>query len=280
MSQSDSNPSPTSLSSSENSLDEKHLFNKTFTDHAQPLLPMVQNDIEQTSARLANGAPLGLFGFAIVSILAAVHKLSSSSSTDTLFFVVAFFLGGSAQFVASIVQFINQNPHSGTTFMVYGLHWTGQGIIMLLNHLNFTSFPTTNHRVLALTYYTLLTVVTIILFIPATKMNRVLSVTLFFVILAFGFHVPAVYDVRPAEISSAISAIIASCLALYMALAELVNYQWHEEVLTLLPFAIKAAKEKKKQELQKILYIPVQFHQYTGESKRNENVEKLCEVPL
>lgn len=282
MSLSDTSSSPTCFSASGNSiLNQKQLFDRaSSTDHEKPLLPIVYNDIKQRSARLANGAPLGLFGFAIVSILAAVHKLSSSSSPDTLFFVVAFFLGGTAQFIASLIQFINQNPHGGTTFMVFGLHWTGQAIIVLLNHLNTVTFPTPNHRVLALTYYTLLTVVSIILLIPATKMNRVLSVALFFVIFAFGFDVPAVYDIRPAEILSAISAIIASCIALYMALAELVNYQWHEEVLTLLPVTMKQTEEKQEHELQKILYIPVQFSQYMEETKESENMDKIDDVPL
>lgn len=67
---------------------------------------------------LGNPSPLGLFGFAIVTAVSGVTKLSTdpSSRIDGLFAVVALFVGGAAQAIAGILQYFKGHTHSATIF--------------------------------------------------------------------------------------------------------------------------------------------------------------------
>ncbi|KAI0566270.1 Acetate transporter GPR1/FUN34/SatP [Gracilaria domingensis] len=188
---------------------------------------------------IANPAPLGLLGFAAVSILAAIPKLEDrAKNTSQLIFVVAFFLGGLAQVIAALLEFTCNHLHAASTFALFGLHWSAQAILILSKTLSFSSFtPIDSHD--AAVYYTILTVATVMLFVPSLRMNRVLSVALFFVIFAFGFDVPAAFGHHWAEVGSGVAAIAASILAMYMAFVEFVNEAWDKQLLSVFPVDTK-----------------------------------------
>eukprot|EP00178_Gracilaria_changii_P008487 TRINITY_DN25793_c0_g2_i1.p1 TRINITY_DN25793_c0_g2~~TRINITY_DN25793_c0_g2_i1.p1 ORF type:complete len:261 (+),score=38.29 TRINITY_DN25793_c0_g2_i1:95-784(+) len=184
---------------------------------------------------IANPAPLGLLGFAVVSILAAVPKLENrTSDKSALIFVVAFFLGGLAQVIASLLEFACNHLHAASTFALFGLHWSAQGILIVSKTLSPSEFGAANAHDAAV-YYTVLTVGAIMLTIPSLRMNRVLTCALIFVVFAFGFDVPAAFGHRWAEIGSAVAAIAASILALYMAFVEFVNEAWCKQLLSVFP---------------------------------------------
>ncbi|CAN8068263.1 unnamed protein product [Agarophyton chilense] len=187
---------------------------------------------------IANPAPLGLLGFAAVSILAAIPKLEErtgvSDGPSQLIFVVAFFLGGLAQVIAAILEYACNNLHGASTFALFGLHWSGQAIYILEKAQNSSNFGASNSHDAAV-YYTILTVATVMLIVPTFRMNRTLTTALFFVIFAFGFDVPAAFGHKWAEKGSAIAAIAASIIAMYIAFVELVNNAWGTQILTLFP---------------------------------------------
>lgn len=205
-----------------------------YTSEKGPIMPA---QLYSPHRQLANPAPLGLFGFAIVSILSAVLKFSSDTSArmDGLYAGTAIFLGGIAQFIAALFQFVLNNTHSASTFGLFGLHWMSQGVQIFVLSMMDMRFQSNGRPAAQVTYYALLTVATVILWIPTFRMNAILNVTLACVIVVFGMDVVAAYDIRFAEIISGTFAIIASSLALYMATLDLVNEAWKRQILPLFP---------------------------------------------
>lgn len=72
--------------------------------------------------QVADPTTLGLFGLAMVTLVASSQKLGI---TEGLSFVIpwAFFLGGIAQIIASIYDFKHNNLFGATAFGAYGLFW-------------------------------------------------------------------------------------------------------------------------------------------------------------
>lgn len=232
---------------------EQEMYNST-------IFPGTTRYLFPPHRQLANPSPLGLFGFALVSILAASIKLTTDPlpASAGLLPGTAFFLGGGAQIIASIFQFLNNNAHSATTFGVFGLHWAGQGFLSTFQGLAQISFSSEVPAGISAVYFAMLTIVTVILWVPTFKMNRVIQTTLFFVILVFGFDVGASFNNRVCEIIAGICGLIASSLALYMALLDLVNETWKRPLLPLFPH-----KEHKQDydSMEGIPYVPKRtFH--------------------
>ena len=71
---------------------------------------------------VADPTPLGLFGLAIVTLVASSQKLGI---TEGLSFVIpwALFLGGFVQIMASIYDFKHNNIFGATAFGAYGFFW-------------------------------------------------------------------------------------------------------------------------------------------------------------
>ncbi|MDR1678298.1 MAG: acetate uptake transporter [Prevotellaceae bacterium] len=88
-------------------------------------------DSKRIKIEVADPTPLGLFGLAIVTLVASSQKLGI---TDGLAFVLpwALLLGGIAQFVASMFDFKHNNIFGATAFAAYGLFWLGMGMSWLV----------------------------------------------------------------------------------------------------------------------------------------------------
>ncbi len=82
-------------------------------------------------AVVADPTTLGLFGLAIVTLVASSQKLGL---TEGLAFVLpwALFLGGLAQLIASIFDFKHNNLFGATAFSAYGLFWIGMSMSWLI----------------------------------------------------------------------------------------------------------------------------------------------------
>jgi succinate-acetate transporter protein len=89
-------------------------------------------DTKQIKITVADPTTLGLFGLAIVTLVASSQKLGI---TDGLSLVLpwALFLGGVAQIIASIFDFKHDNLFGSTAFAAYGLFWIGVGMSWLIN---------------------------------------------------------------------------------------------------------------------------------------------------
>ena len=72
--------------------------------------------------QLANPTGLGLFGLAIVTLVAASQKLHITEGLSYVI-VYAIFLGATAQLVASIFDFLHDNIWGATVFGAYAFFW-------------------------------------------------------------------------------------------------------------------------------------------------------------
>lgn len=73
---------------------------------------------------VADPTPLGLFGLAIVTLVASSVKLGVTSGVS-LVIPWAIFLGGFAQLIACVYDFKRNNIFGATVFGAFGLFWLG-----------------------------------------------------------------------------------------------------------------------------------------------------------
>lgn len=84
----------------------------------------MSNDIQKVKTVVADPTALGLFGLAMVTLVASSQKLGF---TTGLSFVLpwAIFLGSCAQLIASIFDFKHNNIFGATAFGAYAFFWFG-----------------------------------------------------------------------------------------------------------------------------------------------------------
>jgi len=76
---------------------------------------------------VANPSPLGLFGLAVVTLVASSQKLDITHGVAYMI-PWAIFLGAAAQFVAGIMDFKHNNTFGATAFCGYGFFWFAVGM--------------------------------------------------------------------------------------------------------------------------------------------------------
>ncbi|WHY01692.1 acetate uptake transporter [Neobacillus sp. DY30] len=91
------------------------------------------NNQNHTSVKIVTADPsaLGLFGLAIVTLVASSQKLGLTEGT-ALILPWAFFLGGLAQLIASFLDSKKNNVFGTTAFGAFGLFWFGVGTTWLI----------------------------------------------------------------------------------------------------------------------------------------------------
>lgn len=85
----------------------------------------------KVTIEVADPTPLGLFGLAMVTLVASSQKLGI---TDGLSLVLpwALFLGGVVQIIASMFDFKHNNLFGATAFAAYGFFWIAVGMSWLI----------------------------------------------------------------------------------------------------------------------------------------------------
>ena len=73
---------------------------------------------DQTS----NPGPLGLYGFALTTILLNIHN-AGFYPVDTMIMGMGIFFGGFAQFCAGVMEWKKGNQFGSVAFMSYGAFW-------------------------------------------------------------------------------------------------------------------------------------------------------------
>jgi uncharacterized protein len=91
------------------------------------------NHSQHTSVKIMTADPsaLGLFGLAMVTLVASSQKLGITEGT-ALILPWAFFLGGLAQLIASFLDSKHNNVFGTTAFGAFGLFWFGVGMSWLI----------------------------------------------------------------------------------------------------------------------------------------------------
>jgi succinate-acetate transporter protein len=119
---------------------------------------------------------LGLFGLAVVTLVASSQKLGL---TDGLSYVIpwAIFLGALAQLLAGVLDFKKNNAFGGTAFCAYGFFWLGMALSWLFNMgvMGKTLQEAVDTKQMGVAFVAYL-IITIFFTIGATKTNKVLFV--------------------------------------------------------------------------------------------------------
>ncbi len=134
---------------------------------------------------VADPTTLGLFGLAIVTLVASSQKLGL---TDGLGFVLpwALFLGGFGQLIAAMFDFKHNNLFGSTAFSAYGLFWLGMGMSWLikLGCLGETLASIADDKQLGFVFIGYL-ILSFVLAISALKMSKAMSLLMFLIVVLF-----------------------------------------------------------------------------------------------
>lgn len=79
-------------------------------------------ETQKVKVTVANPTALGLFGLAMVTLVASSQKLGLTTGLSFVI-VYALFLGATAQLVACIFDFLHDNIWGGTVFGAYAFFW-------------------------------------------------------------------------------------------------------------------------------------------------------------
>jgi len=81
----------------------------------------------------ANPSPLGLFGLAIVTLVASTQKLGITEGTVNII-PWAIFLGAAAQLLAGFMDYRLNNTFGATAFSGYGFFWLGVAMTWMMGN--------------------------------------------------------------------------------------------------------------------------------------------------
>ena len=134
---------------------------------------------------VADPTTLGLFGLAMVTLVASSQKLGL---TNGLAFVLpwALFLGGLAQVIASMFDFKHNNLFGATAFSAYGLFWIGMGMSWLIQLGCFgeTLAGSTDIRQLGAIFFGYM-ILTVVFVVSSLKMSKAMFFLLCLITLLF-----------------------------------------------------------------------------------------------
>ncbi len=193
--------------------------------------------------KLANPAVLGLTCFGLTTVLLNLHNAGLFKSLSGIM-ALGIFVGGTVQIIAGVLEYKKGNSFGTCAFCAYGAFWLSLVFILLAETKVFNiSFSTTE-----LAWYLLLWgIFTGFMFIGTLKVNRVLQaifVWLFilFMLLAvhFAWFAEAGQTTAVLKIAGVVG-IITGGLAIYLAMAELVNEMHGKTLLPIWPMVEKQA---------------------------------------
>ncbi len=82
--------------------------------------------------KIANPAPLGLFGFGMTTVLLNLHN-AGLINLGTMIMAMGIFYGGLAQIIAGLMDFRKGNTFGALAFSSYGLFWETLVFLILMN---------------------------------------------------------------------------------------------------------------------------------------------------
>ncbi len=176
--------------------------------------------------KLANPAPLGLFGFALTTwLLSMVNAGLLPPTTVPLVLAMAFAFGGTAQFCAGLMEMVKGNTFGFVAFCSYGAFWWSFAL--------FVEFFAAGVTGPAVGWYLLIWgLFTFAMWIGTFALNR----TLFLIFLALWvtFVLLALKDLMGVPVLGVLGGyggLITAILAFYLGAAELINEAHGKTVL-------------------------------------------------
>jgi succinate-acetate transporter protein len=176
--------------------------------------------------KLANPAPLGLFGFALTTwLLSMVNAGLLPGTTVPLVLAMAFAFGGTAQFAAGLMEMAKGNSFGFTAFCSYGAFWWSFALFVKFFAAGVTG-PAVGWYLLVWGAFTLA------MWIGTFALNRALFLIFGFLWLTFfALGLSDVLGIAELGTLGGYGGLITAILAFYLGAAEIINEAHNKTVL-------------------------------------------------
>jgi uncharacterized protein len=169
---------------------------------------------------MANPAPLGLIAFGLTTVLLNFHN-AGFYGLNSMILAMGLAYGGTAQIIASAMEYKNGNTFATVAFGSYGLFWYSFAILLMLPKMGLAT-PTDTTALAA--YLFMWGVFTAVMFIGTLKISRGLQVifatlAILFFLLALG----AITGNKTITMIAGYEGILTGLSAMYVGLAEVIN---------------------------------------------------------
>lgn len=200
------------------------------------------NEKQSVSIKTGDPSALGLFGLAMVTLVASTQKLGI---TDGVAYVIpwAIFLGAFAQLFASILDFRKENVFGGTAFGGYAFFWLAVATSWLMK-LGFFGENLANDidpKQLGFAFVGYL-IFSVFMTIGATQTNKMLFtifVLIDFLFIGLSFSTLGIMPDFMHEVAAVSEILIAIC-SFYLSAANVLNHQFKKVILPIgKPFGAK-----------------------------------------
>ncbi|CBZ23171.1 uncharacterized protein [Leishmania mexicana MHOM/GT/2001/U1103] len=189
------------------------------------------------SRKCANPGPLGLIGFGLSTILLNLHN-TGSFPLSTVIVAMGICLGGGAQFIAGMLEWVRGNTFAFVAFTAYGAFWLSLVCVWMLPNTassNSTIVDPASEYFVGV-YLFLWGIFSFVMLTCTIRMNVAiflvfLTVTLLFLMLGCSSMAGSAIGLRAAGYEG----VICGSLALYLAFAEIVNEVWDRTILPVIP---------------------------------------------
>lgn len=203
---------------------------------------MNKNEVQYVSVKTGDPSALGLFGLAMVTLVASTQKLGV---TEGLAYVIpwAIFLGAFAQLMASVLDFKKENLFGGTAFGAYAFFWMAVATSWMMKLGVFGEALMNNIDTKQLGYAFLgYLIFSIFMTIGATQTNKALFfifVLIDFLFIGLTFSTLGIMPEFMHEVA-AVSELLIAILSFYLAGANVLNHQFKRVVMPIgAPFGNK-----------------------------------------
>jgi len=174
----------------------------------------------------ANPAVVGLMGFATTTMATGLHNVGYWGAGPTLALAIAF--GGTAQFIAGIVDLRKGSIFGGSAFMSYGAFWWA--VFFLLHLQAKTGVVPGPHELLG--FFLMWTLFTLAFCVAVQKVGKFLAVLFWLLFLAFVLLDGVALGKVPAPVAGW-EILVTGVVAWYIAMATLANAVYGRKVLPL-----------------------------------------------
>ena len=190
-------------------------------------------ETKQIKIELADPTPLGLFGLALVTLVASTQKLGITDGLSLLLPWVIF-LGATAQIIAGIMDYKHNNLFGATAFCGYGLFWYAIALTWMFKMGVFgekLAVLDMNQLGFALIGYLILS---IIITIGAFRLNTLLSILMILIDLLFiGLSFDIFFGGHFWHQMAAFSEIFISIFSFYGVAAAFINKSYGRTIIPL-----------------------------------------------
>jgi succinate-acetate transporter protein len=187
---------------------------------------------KQIKIKVADPTTLGLFGLAIVTLVASSQKLGITTGLG-LVLPWALFLGGFAQLIAAMFDFKHNNLFGSTAFGAYGLFWVGMSMSWLVRMGCFGETLAVSADIKQMGFvFVGYFIISAIFTVSTIKMSKVMFLLLLFITVLFlGLALDAFGCGRFWHFLAAGSELIISLLAFYALAAKYLNSFFGREII-------------------------------------------------